>query len=84
MPGWLHPLPVPEHPWQHICVDFKLMPRDDDGYDTIAVFIDRFSKKAVSLPYKKTATARVLAELYAVHYYRHQGLPDSIVSDRGP
>ena len=62
MPGWLYPLPVPEHPWQHICVDFKLMPRDEDGYDTIAVFIDRFSKKAVSLPCKKTATARVLAE----------------------
>ena len=60
------------------------MPRDDDGYDTIAVFIDRFSKKAVSLLCKKTATARVLAELYAVHYYRHQGLPDSVVSNRGP
>ena len=84
MPGWLHPLPVPEHPWQHIYVDFKLMPRDDNGYDTIAVFIDRFSKKAVSLLCKKTATARILAELYAIHYYRHQGLPDSIVSNRGP
>ena len=45
------------------------MPRDNDGYNAIAVFIDRFSKKAISLPYKKTATARVLAELYAVYYY---------------
>ena len=60
------------------------MPRDDDSYDVIAVFIDRFSKKAVSLPCKKTATARTLVELYAVYYYRHQGLPDSIVSNRGP
>jgi hypothetical protein len=59
------------------------MPRDDDGYNVIVVFIDRFSKKAVSLPYKKTATAKVLAELYAVYYYRYIGLPDSIVSDRG-
>ena len=47
------------------------MPRDDNGYDAIAVFIDRFSKKAVSLPYKKTAIARVLAELYAIYYYRY-------------
>jgi hypothetical protein len=45
------------------------MPRDDNSYDAIVVFIDRFSKKAISLPYKKTATARVLAELYAVYYY---------------
>ena len=60
------------------------MPRDNDGYDAIAIFIDRFSKKVVSLPYKKTATAQVLAELYAVYYYRHQGLPDSVVSNRGP
>ena len=45
------------------------MPWDNNGYNAIAIFIDRFSKKAISLPYKKTATARVLAELYAVYYY---------------
>ena len=60
------------------------MPHDDDGYNAIVVFIDRFSKKAVSLPCKKTATTKDLAELYAVHYYRYIGLPDSVVSDRGP
>jgi hypothetical protein len=60
------------------------MPRDDDGYNVIAVFIDCFSKKTVSLPYKKTANAKVLTELYAVYYYRYIGLPDFIMSDRGP
>lgn len=25
-PGFLHSLPIPNHPWQHICVDFKEMP----------------------------------------------------------
>lgn len=83
-PGFLHPLPVAEHPWQHICIDLKSMPKDKYGYDTVAVFIDRFSKKAVSIPCYKTATAIDLAELYYEHCFRHQGLPDSIVSDRGP
>ena len=45
------------------------MLKDDYSYDAIVVFINRFSKKAVSLPYWKTATAKNLAELYAVHCY---------------
>ena len=60
------------------------MPRDDDGYNVIVVFIDRFSKKVISLSYKKTTITKVLTELYAIYYYRHQGLPDSVVSNRGP
>ena len=59
------------------------MPEDNEGYNAIVVFIDRLSKKAVSLPCRKTATAKDLAELYAVHCYRHVGLPDSVVSNRG-
>jgi hypothetical protein len=32
-------------------MDFKFMLKDDYGYDVIVVFINRFSKKAVLLPY---------------------------------
>jgi ribosomal protein S17 len=60
------------------------MPRDDDGYNVIVVFIDRFSKKTVSLSYKKTVTVKVLAEFYVMYYYRYIRLPDSIMSNRGP
>jgi len=83
-PGLYHPLPVPEHPWQHICVDFKSFPADKDGFDNICVFVDRLSKAAVSIPCKKTITAKEMAELYYVYVYRYYDLPDSIVSDRGP
>ena len=82
-PGWLHALPVPEYPWQHICVDFKAMPEDNEGYNIIIVFINCLSKKVISLPYKKTTTAKDLAELYAVYYYRYVGLLDSVVSNKG-
>lgn len=82
-PGLLHPLPVPDRPWQHICVDYMDMPRDKKGFDKVVVFIDRFSKVSVTLPCKKDVTARDTAELYFTYVYRYYDLPDSIVSDRG-
>ena len=60
------------------------MPIDDIGFNTVVVFIDRFSKKPVSLPYYKTATTKDIAKLYYEHYFRYIGLPNSIVSDQGP
>lgn len=83
-PGWLHSLPVPNHSWQHICADFKDMPEDDEGHNMVAVFIDCLSKKAVTIPCKKTVNAKDLAEMYYVHCFRHLGVPESIVSDCGP
>ncbi len=58
------------------------MPKDDEGYSIIAVFIDRFSKKAVIVLCRKTATIKDLAEIYVIYCYRHLRLPDLIVLDR--
>src|ERR1700721_4840070 len=44
-PGFLHPLPVPEHPWQHVTMDFKSMPKDKHRFDMVFVVINRLSKK---------------------------------------
>ncbi len=59
------------------------MPKDDEGYNIIVVFINRFSKKAVIIPCRKTATIKDLAEIYVIYYYYYLGLPDSVVSDHG-
>jgi hypothetical protein len=83
-PGTLQSLPVPEKPWQHIATDFRSFPRDRAGFDAALVFVDRLSKKAVSIPCHKEVTARELADLFTQHIYRHYGAPESIVSDRGP
>jgi integrase-like protein len=83
-PGYLHPLPIPEHPWQHITMDFKSMPKDKRGYDNLCVFIDRLSKQSISEPCYKTATAEDMAEMYIARVYRYYGPPLTIVSDRGP
>jgi transposase InsO family protein len=83
-PGFLHSLLIPERPWQHISMDYKSFPKDEHGYDTLWVVIDRLSKQAVSIPCFKTVTARDMSKMYIQHIYRHRGAPQTIVSDRGP
>ena len=83
-PGLLQPLPVPSRPWEHITVDYCSFNRDKHGYDNVLVFIDRFSKQAISIPCRKTSDARDLAKLYLYHVYRYFGAPLTITSDRGP
>jgi RNase H-like domain found in reverse transcriptase/Reverse transcriptase (RNA-dependent DNA polymerase)/Integrase zinc binding domain len=83
-PGLLHPLPVPDRPWQHISVDFKSFPKDKHGFDTIAVFVDRLGKRPISVPCNSTIDAPGLARLYLIYVYRYYGPATTIVSDRGP
>jgi transposase InsO family protein/predicted aspartyl protease len=82
--GLLHPLPIPDYPMQHLCMDFKEFPKDRNGYDCILVFIDRLSKAAVTIPCHKTVDARKTAQLFIQWIYRFGHTPESIISDRGP
>jgi transposase InsO family protein len=83
-PGLLKPLPIPDRPWQHISIDFHELPRDRNGYDTVMIMVDRFGKRCISIPCKKTTDAKEAAKLYIQYPYRIYGPPDTIVSDRGP
>lgn len=83
-PGLLQPLPVPDRPWQHITMDFRSFPKDRHGHDAAFVIVDRLSKRPISIPCNKTITAKETAQLFITHVYRWVGVPDSIVSDRGP
>src|SRR6266536_2335081 len=65
-------------------MDFKSMPKDKVGYDTVFVVIDCLSKQAVSIPYHKTITAKEMTWLYIVFIYRYFGLLVSIISDHRP
>ena len=83
-PGLLHSLPIADRPWKWITMDFKDFPLSAKGNDAILVFMCRLSKRSISIPCKKSTTARQLAELFITHVYRYYGPPDDIVSDRGP
>ena len=83
-PGLLHPLPIPDRPWQHISVDFKDMPPDQHGMNMVCVFVDRLGKRPVSIPCNKSVDARALAQLYLIYIHKYYGPATTIVSDRGP
>ena len=82
-PGLLHPLPIPERPWQHLSMDFRSFPKDKHGYDAVFVVVDRLSKRPISIPCYKDTNAKQMARLFMDNVIRISGIPETIVSDRG-
>jgi hypothetical protein len=83
-PGLLHPLPVPLRTWDDLSMDFHTPGSVSKGYDNIFVVVDRLSKRYISLPTTKNATARTAAGLFYRYIWRFRGSPLTITSDRGP
>ena len=50
-------------------MDFKLFLPDKQGYNSIAVFIDRLGKEAMLILYTKEVIAKDLAELFYIYVY---------------
>ncbi|KAI2661166.1 Transposon Tf2-9 polyprotein [Labeo rohita] len=82
--GKLHPLPIPNRPWSHLGVDFMTDLPVSDENTCILVIVDRFSKFCRLIPLKGLPTALETAECLFNHVFRYYGLPEDIVSDRGP
>ncbi|KAK3538874.1 hypothetical protein QTP86_018765 [Hemibagrus guttatus] len=82
--GKLLPLPVPNRPWSHLGADFITDLPASGGCTCILVIVDRFSKACRLIPLPKPPTALDTAECLFNHVFRYYGLPEDIVSDRGP
>ena len=80
----LKPPEIPDQPWQHLTIDFVTRLPEDSGYNAILMVVDRLIKMRYLVPCRDTCTAREKAILYLNHIFRYHGLPQSIVSDRGP
>ena len=81
--GKLQPLPIPKAPWQSISMDFIIDLPPSSGYDAILVVVDRFTKMAHFLPCRKDFISEDIAKLLLQEVFRHHGLPQQIISDRG-
>jgi len=80
----LHPLAIPQQPWQDILMDFITgLPRSKD-HNAIWVVVDRLTKQRHLVPCSTTVDTRDLADLYLQHVFRLHGLPRTITSDQGP
>ncbi|KAL0154660.1 hypothetical protein M9458_048923, partial [Cirrhinus mrigala] len=82
--GLLQPLPLPQRPWSHIAIDFITDLPSSQGNTTIFTIVDRFSKACRLIPIPKLPSALEAAELLCNQVFRFYGLPEDIVSDRGP
>ena len=86
-----HPsyLPIPgahtTRPFANCSMDFITDLPMSDGYDSVLVVVDQgLSKGVILCPCTKTITSDDTAQLLLDNLYKRFGLPDKIISDRGP
>jgi hypothetical protein len=80
---FIQPNDIPSRPFQIITSDFMTDLPECEGYDSILIFVDRFSKTLVALPCTKTITAGETAQLMIKSLIAYFGIPQKIISDRG-
>jgi hypothetical protein len=60
----------------------SVLPSTKRGNDCVFVVVDRFSKMAIVVAYKKNITAEATAKLFFERVWVHFGIPQTIISDR--
>lgn len=81
--GKMMPLPIPDKPWAVIGVYFIVKLPVSQGFDSVMVVVDHYSKISHFIPTKETWSAKDLANTFITHVFRLHGLPEKTVSDRG-
>jgi hypothetical protein len=82
--GPLQSLCVPTWKWDDISMDFVVgLPKTSKGYDSIWVIVDQLTKTTHFLPVKTDHSVVVYAQLYIARILSLQGVPKTIVLDRG-
>jgi len=78
------PNSIPEKPWTHILADFITKLPLAQRYDLILVVVDTLTKMVHFIPTMERTLAEGLARLFRDNVWKLHGLPESIISDRGP
>ena len=79
----LHPLPIPNAPWNTISVDFIVELPESNRKDAVMVVVDSVTKCGHFVDTVTMLSAAGTARLYIQHIWKHHGLPKKPVSDRG-
>ncbi|SJL18610.1 uncharacterized protein ARMOST_22207 [Armillaria ostoyae] len=80
----LHPNAIPTEPWTHISVDMVTGLPDSNGHDALLVIVDCFSKAIILIPCNVELSAAGWARILRDHVYARHGMPQVVISDRGP
>ena len=79
--GLLHPLPIPTSVWKSVLMDLIMELPLSNGYDSILVCVDRFTKMAHFIPADSNVMAEQVAQLNLWNVSRLHGLLPDILSD---
>ena len=77
----LHPLPIPDAPWDTASVNFIVQLPESNGKDAIMVIDDSMTKQSHFISTVTTLSAARTAQLYLCHIQKHHSLPKRVVSD---
>ncbi|SJL04343.1 uncharacterized protein ARMOST_07709 [Armillaria ostoyae] len=80
----LHLNAIPTEPWTHISVDMVTGLPNSNGHDALLVVVDRFSKAIILVPCNVELSAEGWARILRDHVYARHGMPQVVISDRGP
>jgi hypothetical protein len=80
--GLLQPLPILEHKWESISMDFITGLPKAQGKDCIFVVVDRLTKFSHFFAIATDFSASQVEDLFFREIFRLHGLPKTIVSDR--
>ena len=81
--GTLQQLPIPEHPWNLISMDFIEHLPKSDGFTAILVMVDHLTKQSIFIPTYNTVTSADLTLLFIQHVFSKHSVPLHITSDHG-
>jgi hypothetical protein len=79
----LHPLPIPQEPWESVSIDFMVeLPKTAKGHDTLMVFVDRLTKMVHLVPTTKAYRPSPILKPSWNTSFRLHGVPAEFVTDR--
>ena len=82
--GELHPLEIPQGPWQEISIDIiGLLPKSN-GMDAIVVIVDQFTKMICLKATTMNISLEGIAKIYRDDIWKLHGISRKILSNRGP
>ena len=74
---------MPQTPWEQIHINFLIKLPLDNGYRSIIICMDHFSKMVVLVSLYES-DAQTLASCFLAEFVSYHGLIATIVSDRDP
>jgi len=82
--GELHPLEIPQGPWQEISIDIIGPLPKSNRMDAIVVIVNQFTKMICLKATTMNISSEGIAKIYRDNIWKLHGIPRKILNDRGP